>query len=344
MTATPVFEAGALRAFARTCFETAGLGSDQAAAVADVLVWADLRGHGSHGVMRMPTYLGWIASGLINKDAKPEVTLRKGALLRVNGNMAIGAAAMTQATDLAIAQARETAVAWTLVQDHTHAGAIGFYADRIMKAGMAAVVMSALRPMMAYHGTRHAAASTNPLAMGIPGGILLDMSTSASSRGKVGVAKMAGKPIAPGIAIDKDGRPTTDPNLAETLLPMAGAKGAGLSLMIECLTSLALGNPLISSALNDAKLMKNFKQNSLVVAVDVSVLGGDITGQAAQLATTLKAQERAEGFDEIRLPGERGAREEAKRLKDGVPVPAKTWDLIAEAAGKLGVALPAQRA
>ena len=79
---------------------------------------------------------------------------------------------------------------------------------------------------------------------------MLDMSTSTSSRGKIGVAKATGKPLPPGIALDRDGRPTTDPNAAATLTPMAGPKGAGLSLMIECLTSVALGNPLIATALD----------------------------------------------------------------------------------------------
>jgi ureidoglycolate dehydrogenase (NAD+) len=338
-----VIQADVLRGFARGVFERAGLVAKQAAETADVLVWADLRGHPSHGVIRIPTYCGWVASGQINVKANPTIVLKKGAVVRIDGQGTVGPAAMIAAADAAIAQAREHAVAWVLVQNHTHAGAIGYYASRIAERGMVAMAMSALRPMMAYHGTRGSAVSTNPIAIAMPGGIMLDMSTSASSRGKLGVAKATGKPLPPGIALDRDGRPTTDPNLAETLTPMGGAKGAGLSLMIECMTSAALGSPLIASALKDPKLMKDFRQNSLIIAMDASVLGNadQFSTQLGALSDSVKSQPRAEGFDEILMPGERGSREFAKRSREGIPIPGKTWQQIVDVAGKLGVAVPA---
>lgn len=334
--------AGPLRAFARDIFNKAGLVDAQAAVTADVLVWADLRGLPSHGVLRIPRYASWIGSGLINAKAAPKVVLRKGAVAKIDGEGAIGPAAMAPAVETAIAQAREHAVGWVLVRDHTHAGAIGFYALRVADAGFAAIVMSALRPFMAYHGSRGSVVSTNPLAIAMPGGLLLDMSTSASSRGKLEMAKGTGKSLTPGIALDRDGRPTVDPNAAETLTPMAGPKGAGLSLMIEALTSVALGNPLIATALNDPKLMTNYRQNSLVVAMDPGVLGGadELKAHVAALAQTVKAQPRAEGFDEILMPGERGAREMERRSREGISIPGKTWQQIAEVARKFGVTPP----
>lgn len=337
-----VVKADVLREFTRTVFRNAGLADQQAAQTADVLVWADLRGHPSHGVIRIPTYTGWIASGQISPRAVPKAVLRKGAVVKFDGEGAIGPAAMVPAADAAIPQAREHAVAWVLVQNHTHAGAVGYYAQRVAEAGMVALVMSALRPMMAYHGTRGAAVSTNPIAIAMPGGIMLDMSTSASSRGKLGVAKATGKPLAPGIALDREGRPTTNANLAETLLPMGGAKGAGLSLMIECMTSAVLGSPLIASALNDARQMKDFRQNSLIVAMDPGVVGdvGQLKHELTALAASIKSQPRAEGFEEILLPGERGTRACAERSREGVPIPPKTWEQIIEVADALGVGVP----
>jgi ureidoglycolate dehydrogenase (NAD+) len=341
-----VIAAEPLRAFAREIFQKAGLPEDQAALTADVLVWADLRGHPSHGVIRVPLYTGWIGSGLINTNARPKVVLKKGALAKIDGEGAAGPAAMSPAVDVAIAQAREHATAWVLVQDHTHAGAIGFYASRVAEEGFAAIVMSALRPMMAFHGTRGSAVSTNPIAIAMPGGLLLDMSTSASSRGKLGVAKATGKPLPPGIALDKEGRPTTDPNAAETLTPMAGPKGAGLSLMIEALTSVALGNPLIATALTDRKLMTNHRQNSLIMAMDVSALGdlGLLKENLAALAKAIKSQPRAEGFERILMPGERGGNAFVNRSRDGVPIPPRSWQQVCEVAAKFGVTPPERTA
>jgi ureidoglycolate dehydrogenase (NAD+) len=249
---------------------------------------------------------------------------------------------MAPAADAAIAQVREHAAAWVLVQNHIHAGAVGYYAQRVAEQGYVAIVMSALRPMMAYHGTRGAAVSTNPIAIAMPGGLLLDMSTSASSRGKLGVAKATGKPLPPGIALDRDGRPTTDPHAAATLTPMSGPKGAGLSLMIECLTGVALGHPLVAPALNDPKLLGDVRQNSLVLAMDPAVIGsGDaLAGNLDAVARAIKGQPRADGFDEILMPGERGAREAEKRSRFGVPIPAKTWQQIGEVAARFGVTPP----
>jgi ureidoglycolate dehydrogenase (NAD+) len=330
-----------LRALARDIFRKAGLPDEQASVTADVLIWADLRGHPSHGVWRIPLYTSWIDNGVIDAGARPRITLRKGAVVKLDGGGAIGPAAMAPAVEAAIAQAREHAAAWVLVQDHTHAGAIGFYAERVAAAGMAAIVMSALRPMMAYHGTRTATVSTNPIAIAVPGGIMLDMSTSTSSRGKIAVAKATGRPLPAGMALDRDGRPTTDPDAAATLTPMAGPKGAGLSLMIECLTSVALGNPLIATALVEPKLKEQVRQNSLIVAMDLSVMGTDgLAGHLDTLAREIKAQPRAEGFDEVLMPGERGAREAKKRSRDGIPVPVRTWQQIGEVARRFGVAMP----
>jgi ureidoglycolate dehydrogenase (NAD+) len=331
-----------LRALAREVFRKAGLPDEQASAAADVLVWADLRGHASHGAWRIPLYTSWIDNGVIDASARPAIALRKGAVVKLDGGGAIGPAAMTPATEAAIAQAREHAAAWVLVQNHTHAGAIGFYAERVAAAGMAAIVMSALRPMMAYHGTRSAAVSTNPIAIAMPGGILLDMSTSTSSRGKIAVAKATGMPLPPGMALDRNGRPTTDPDAAAILTPMAGPKGAGLSLMIECLTSVALGNPLIATALADPKLKEQVRQNSLIVAMDLSVVGaGGLGVNLDALAREIKAQPRADGFDEVLMPGERGAREAKKRSRDGISIPIKTWQQIGEVAKRFGIVMPA---
>lgn len=333
---------GALRLFVRDLFVKSGFSASDAAITADLLVWAELRGHASHGVLRIPTYLTWAKKGVIDPAAKPEIALRKGAVVRLNAHRAIGPAALMQASDLAIETARAHAAAWVLVQDHSHAGAIGYYARRIADAGMLGLVMTASRPLMAYHGTKGAALSTNPIAIATPGGFVLDMSTSAISKGKISAALASGKPLPTGAAVDAEGRPTTDPAAAETLLPLGGAKGSGLSLMIECMTSVALANPLISSALTDAKEAKDFRQNGLVVAMDLGVLGdeGKFETDAKRLAEVLKAQPRAAGFDEVLMPGERGDRELKRREDAGIPIALKTWKELAPLAATLGVAAP----
>ena len=342
MSEATTIAAGDLHRFAVAIFEAAGFSTAHAHATADVLVWADLRGHASHGVMRIPSYLGWAAKGIIDPSARPVVTRRRGAVVTLDARRAIGPAALVEAAGIAAEQARETALAWVVVKDHSHAGAIGYYARLIAEAGLMAVVMTGSRPLMAYYGTRDAAVATNPLAVAMPGGFLFDMSSAAIAKGKIAAAAASGKALPRGVACDADGQVTTDPAKAVTILPLGGAKGAGLSLAIEALTSLSLGNPLIASALGDAREAKDVRQNSLVVAVDPEAIegGGDVAQGVAETAHALKAQPRAQGFDEILMPGERGDREAARRSVGGIRIAAKTWAELAAVASEHGVAMP----
>lgn len=336
------FGADTLERFATELFMASGLSAAHAATTAKVLVWADLRGHPSHGVMRIPRYLEWIADGTIDRNATPVIARRKGAIVTIDARRTIGPAALAMASGTAVQQARETGIAWVLIKDHSHSGPIGYYVRQLTEAGMIGMVMTGTRPLMAYHGTSHATVGTSPLAMGLPGGMLLDMSPAAIAKGKIAAAAAAGKPLPVGAACDVDGIPTIDATRAVTILPLGGAKGAGLAAMIEGLTSLAVGNPLISTALSDAREAADFRQNALVVAVDPDAIlaGADIAAEVRQLSDALKQQPRAAGFDEVLLPGERGDRAAAAGRRDGVQVLPKVWLELVHLAPTLGVALP----
>ena len=338
-----VLNSSDLQRFVAELLIAAGFDPGQAQTTATVLVWADLRGHASHGVMRLPRYLEWAKDGTIDKSAKPIVVRRKSAIVTLDARRTIGAAALSAAAEEAVHTARETGIGWVLVKDHTHAGALGYFARLVTDAGLMAVAMVASRPLMAYYGTRDAAISTNPLAIGLPGGMLFDMSTAAIAKGKISAAKAAGRNLPLGVACDETGEITTDPARAVTILPLGGQKGAGLSAMIEGLTSLALANPLIATALTSDVEAKDFRQNALIVAIDPSAIldDADVAAGVADFSSTLKSQPRAAGFDEILMPGERGDREAARRTRDGLPVASATWKELTALAAKLGVSVPA---
>jgi ureidoglycolate dehydrogenase (NAD+) len=227
----------------------------------------------------------------------------------------------------------------------THAGAIGYFALQAARQGMAGIVMTASGPLMAYHGARVAGVSTNPIAIAVPGKkrrpLLLDMSTSTVANGKVLAAKDKGDPVPPGWGLDAEGRDTTDPKKIATLLPLGGPKGSGLSLMIECLASLAVGSPLISLALSGG-LADNPFLNAIAIAVDLQAIGDldAFTGEVDRLGDAITGLPRAEGVERILLPGERGDAILAEREASGIPVPAGTWKRLVAAADGLGVKAP----
>lgn len=344
MTGTVVTDADALERFVTRLFAAAGLPHDQAEAVAEVLVWAETRGLDSHGVFRVPNYLNALAVGRMNPRANLTVATERGATCVLDADRAPGPWAMRQAMAEAIARAREFGVGWVMLRDTTHTGPVGFYARQAVAAGMAGIVSGGSQPIMAYHGSRAPGVSTTPLAIAVPraGGepLALDMSTATVPWGKLARARAEGTPLPAGAALDDAGRPTTDPALAAVPLPIAGAKGSGLALMLECLTSLLVGMPLLAPG--HAGRARPAWQHGLLVAVDVAAFTdpADFAADAASLAASIKLLPRAAGVDEILMPGERGDRERAHRLRDGIPVDAQVWRQLAATADDLGVTAP----
>lgn len=338
--------AAELRDFAAAILHAAGVERGLAEEWAKVLVWANLRGHDSHGVLRIPRYLDLLARNAINTAPNMRIERRAGAIVVLEADRAPGAVAMARAMKEAIACARNVHVGWCAARNITHAGAIGYFALQAAEAGMAGIVMAASGPMMAYHGARVSGVSTNPLAIAVPGKprpLMLDMSTATVAMGKVLDARDKGAAIPPGWGIDAEGRDTTDPQKIATLLPLGGPKGSGLSLMIECLASLAVGNPLIAQALTDKKPGDSPVLNGVAIALDLEVLGDaeEFANEVGRLGEAIHGLPRADGVDRILLPGERGDRMRQERESAGIPIPQGTWSRLLAAAADAGVKAPA---
>jgi ureidoglycolate dehydrogenase (NAD+) len=186
---------------------------------------------------------------------------------------------------------------------------------------------------------------TNPIAIAVPSGsgpIVLDMATSTISNGKILSSRATGAALPEGTVLTSAGEPTTDPNKAEILLPLGGPKGAGLGLMFEMLSSVLAAAPIYARVLGPEKLAANMA-NLSILAVDIAAFRpvADFTHDADTLAALLKALPRQAGFDEITLPGERSGRTEARRRKNGIPIPAKLWQELEKIASRLNVKMPA---
>jgi ureidoglycolate dehydrogenase (NAD+) len=190
------------------------------------------------------------------------------------------------------------------------------------------------------------AVSSNPIAFALPrrGGppYLLDFSTGVVANGKIMGARDRGEKIPLGWGLDAEGNDTTDPAAVETLLPMGGAKGAGLSFMIECLSSLLTGNPRVAPDLESWAIGDDPFLNGSVVAIDPVAFGDAemFQSEAERLGRAIAALPRAKSVDRIYLPGERGDAIRAEREAKGIPIPKGTWQRIAKVATALGVKPP----
>jgi LDH2 family malate/lactate/ureidoglycolate dehydrogenase len=337
-----------LRRFIREAFEAKGMSAADADTVADALVWANLRGGDGHGVARLPRYLEMIDRGEMNPKGRSSFAIDSDAFFILDAGRAAGPIAMMEAVRAATARARERGACIAIMRDATHAGAIGRYAQWVVEQGCACIILAAAYPFMPYHGAKVPSLPTAPVVMGVPtarhGPVVLDMASSVVAMGKINQARTKGEPLAEGWALDRDGRPTTDPLAATMPLPLGGPKGSGLSLMIEFLTGVLGGAGILARVLGPEKSTRN-TQNALVIVMDAAALrpDGGFLDDADALADLIKALPLRDGFDEILLPGERGRRTEAQRRKQGIPLPANTWNALKTIADAHAITLPATR-
>jgi LDH2 family malate/lactate/ureidoglycolate dehydrogenase len=314
-----------LAALVRDLFTRQGMPKADAEQVADALVWAEMRGLDTHGVVRAPRYVDLIRKGDLNPTPRIQRTQETEAAVVLDCDRAAGAVAMMAGVRAACEKAKKAGVGLALVKATTHTGALGYYTQHAAREGFAAIAFAASIPLMAYHGSRAAGVGTAPLSIAVPGAdepLALDMASSVISMGALMRARVTGEPIPQGAALSAKGEPTTDSRKASIPLPLGGPKGSGLALMFECLASLLSGNPILAEAHEGRG---RHKQNALAIAIDVARFM-PLDHFRREVARLVAAMRGLPHDGEILMPGERGHRN-AQRAQAGVSVDA---DIYAE--------------
>jgi LDH2 family malate/lactate/ureidoglycolate dehydrogenase len=348
----PTLNPSTLESFARQLLRAGGTSSDEAAIVAASLVDANLKGYDSHGVMRVPYYVQAIRDGEVAPGAELTILDEGPSRVVADGNWGLGQVQAMRLIERLSVKAREEGLGLGTMVHCGHIGRLGEYCEKTAAAGLVSMLMvnshgGAVR--VAPPGGKAPRLSTNPLAIGVPHGdapLVLDFSTSATAEGKVRVKKIAGQQCPEGWLIDKEGRPTTDPNTLYgnppgSILPMGGAqayKGFGLGLMIEILTGALSGG-------NVAKTVPYPKKGNCVfiLLIDPGKFGGadHFQGEVGQLAEYVKSCPRIPGCEEIILPGDPERRLDAQRRREGIFLDDENWNALVKLAGQHCVAPPA---
>jgi uncharacterized oxidoreductase len=338
-----------LRRLTSAILKSGGSGEEEAGAVAEHLVQANLAGHDSHGVGMIPAYIRHLHAGLVVPNTRVALVKDDGALLMFDGRRGYGRCVAGEAMAAAIARCRETGVvAMTLANAH-HIGRVGAYGELATGAGLVSlhfVNVADHRGLVAPFRGSDSRFSTNPVCIALPGTerhppLLLDMATSAIAMGKVRVARNAGKSLPEGILIDPGGRPTRDPNVMYSeprgaLLSFGGHKGYALAVVTELLAAALSGGPTLQPG-NERR--GGTVNNMLAILLDPARLAGvewlhrEIDG----FIEYVKASPPADPKTPVLVPGdpERIAREE--RARSGIEIDATTWDEILQAADKVGL-------
>lgn len=339
----------ALEAYARAIFLAAGAPESAARAVAEHLVTANLKGHDSHGVIRIPWYVNDIAAGLLNPGGVPRIERESAASAVIDGGWTFGQVVARFAMQTAIAKAKAATVACVTAYNCHHAGRIGAYPELAVAEGLAAIVSvnnSGGGLLQAPWGGVERRLSPNPISIGFPTGgtpFLLDMTTSVVAGGKLDVARNKGQELPEGWVVDAAGEPLRDAAAfrpgAGAILPLGGVvgwKGYGLAFALD----------ILCGALSPAGVSRGgearFANGLFIVAIDVAAFTdpAKFRQRVEELVAWCKSSALMPGCDEILVAGEPEARSAAKRRAEGIPLDDATWSQIASAAASVGVAPP----
>jgi LDH2 family malate/lactate/ureidoglycolate dehydrogenase len=327
--------AESLSKFVTGIFQGAGCNQKDARDMAECLVQTNLWGIDSHGVLRTPEYLKRFQSGAMND--RPQIrTLKSGSGLEVldadNGpGYVAGRAAMTRAIELA----KTGNIAAVGIINSNHCGAASLYARMALEHGMIGIAMSNVAPNMVAPGGSKPITGNNPIAVAVPTfgefPFVFDISLSAVSGGKILVAAKNGEQIPLGWATDREGRPTTDPNVGFKgfLLPMGGHKGFGLSLLVDILCGVITGGSF-QHQLKSMYVYPNDPSNTAHLMLVINPLfllsREQMKERMAEFFETVKQSPMWDSESEMLLPGEIEYRNENERRVTGIPLPVPLYE------------------
>jgi uncharacterized oxidoreductase len=339
----------------RGAFSAAGCSVAEAARIAHYLVEANLAGHDSHGVIRVPRYLNWLNENRLVPDQKVSIITENEAFAVVDGRFGFGQTVGPQAVEFGVDKAARHGVSVIALRNSGHLGRIGDWAEMAAAAGQVSVhfVNVAGSVLVAPFGGVERRMSTGPIAVGVPleGGppLILDFATSKVAEGKVLVAAKGGRPIPPDSLIDADGSFSGEPEVlygpgdrmtsydmrdgTGAIRAMGEHKGSGLALVCEILGGALTGSGCAGP--QERQIANGML--SLYMSPAVFDSGHAFAAEVRQYLDFFRSAKPATPGGEVLLPGEPERRTRATRLAEGINLPAEGWEAILGAARSAGL-------
>jgi len=334
-----------LKAAVTEIFAKSGSCEYEAQRLAHYLVEANLAGHDSHGVIRVPYYVNYVRNGQVAPNQHASIISESGSVIVVEGGSGYGQIIAEEAMQMAIDRSGALGVCVLALRKCGHLGRVGDWplmAARAGKVSLHFVNTSGFGLLVAPFGGIDRRLSANPIAVGIPveGGepIVLDISTCAIAEGKLKVARNKGAAVPEGCILDGEGLPTTDPRKfyadpPGAILPFGGHKGFGLGVVTELLAGAVAGNGCSKPGAD--RLLNGM----LAVVIDPSHLPTDVAmgDEISQFIAFVKSSRKASPGGEIQMPGEPEVSVRRQRLTTGIPLDSRTRQELRHTATSLGV-------
>jgi L-2-hydroxycarboxylate dehydrogenase (NAD+) len=278
----------------------------------DALINAELVGAPSHGLSRLKMYCDRIKKKVINPRPKIKIKRISQSIAHVDADNGIGFVAADIAIKTAISNAKKTGIGLVAVKNSGHYGLSGYYAEQAVKKNLICMVFTNAPAAVAPHGALKSLFGTNPICFGTPTGskvpFILDTSISMINRGKIRVAAREGEKIPEGVALDKFGKPTTDPKkaLEGVQLPIAGFRGSGLAWMVDILSGVLTGGNhagRVKDPFTDFSGPQNIGHLFFVLKPNLFV-GNAFNKRIKDNIKTIKKLPKIKGVKEILYPGQ----------------------------------------
>ena len=350
-----VINAEPLRRVAQKIFVAVGCQAEESARVARHLVGANLAGHDSHGVIRIPRYLHWMDNGSLKPNRTATVIFESDAMALLDGNFGFGASVGPGAVAIGIKKANAGGVAVVALRRSGHLGRVGEWAEIAAAAGLISIhflnVSGSI--LVAPFGSPERRMSTNPIAIGVPRPdgppLVFDATTSVVAEGKIAVALGGGKPLPEGSLIERDGRLSSEPETfygpkqpgqypnssqgTAAIRTIGEHKGSGLSFMIELLAGALTGSGCSGPP------PRPFANGMLSIYLKPEVFDrtGGFAAEVREYLRFFKSARPLKAGDEVLAPGEPEMRTRARREAQGIPLSEELWHTILIAAERAGL-------
>ncbi len=336
-------------------FTAAGSEPAEAGIVAGHLVEANLRGHDSHGVGIIPTYLRNLADGSVIANRRGRLVKEEGAIIVYDGERGYGQVVAGEAIALGIAKAEQQGLAAVALRNAYHIGRVGAYGEQCAAAGLVSlhfVNVTGHEPHVAPFRGRDARLGTNPICIALPAAepgrpAILDMATSKVALGKLRVARNEGRRMPPDCVLDARGEPSDDPQVLfndpiGALLPFGEHKGYAFSLICDLLAGAIAGGGTLRP---ENQTQDTITNAMLAFILDPNRIGSSdwIKEEIATMTAYVTASPPRKEGEPVLIPGDPERLTRARRLAGGLPIDPVTWAEILDAARSLGLALPADQ-
>ena len=309
-------------------FKNHKLSNSHASICANALINAELVGAPTHGLSRLKMYCDRINKKVINPKPKIKIKKISQSIAHIDADNSIGFVAADIGIKHAINNAKKTGFGLVGIKRSGHYGLSGYYAEQAVKKNLIAFCFTNAPPAIAPHGAKKSLFGTNPICFGTPTSskvpFILDTSVSVINRGKIRVAARSGKKIPEGVALDKNGKPTTDAKkaLAGVQLPIAGFRGSGLAWMVDILSGVLTGGNhggKVKDPFDDFSGPQNI--GHLFIVIKPNLFVNNYSQRIKENIKRIKKLPKIKGVKKILYPGQNKLERYKKNLKKAITIP-----------------------